>query len=265
MDKFSALSDPNRRKIIELLAQRGPLSASEIGEQFSVSPPAISQHLKVLREAGFVQTEKRAQQRIYHLDLEALKAVGDWAAQITYLWNRRFDALERVLEAEKMKALQDERIAKMTQTNQKELTLNRVYDAPRDLVFKAWTDPRMLAQWFAPEMFSVPTCEVDPRPGGAIYLIMRGPDGTEFPLTGVYNEVKPYERIVFSSGAVMDAAGNPQLETLTTVNFTEEGGKTKMTVQINVTKAGADANFALAGMEEGWKQSLEKFAVVVAQ
>src|SRR5512133_1408694 len=162
MDKFSALSDPNRRKIIEMLAQRGPLSASEIGEQFSVSPPAISQHLKVLREAGFVQIEKRAQQRIYHLDLEALKDVGDWAAQMTSLWNRRFDVMERVLEAEKMKALQDERTAKMTQTNQKELNLTRVFDASRELVFKAWTDPRLMAQWFAPDIFTVPVCELDP-------------------------------------------------------------------------------------------------------
>jgi uncharacterized protein YndB with AHSA1/START domain len=94
---------------------------------------------------------------------------------------------------------------------------------------------------------------------------MRGPDGTEFPMTGVYNEVTPYERIVFTSGAVMDAAGSPQLETLTTVNFSEDNGKTKMTVQINVTNASADANFALAGMEEGWKQSLGKLAAVVAQ
>ena len=105
VDRFTALSDPNRRKIIELLASRGPLSASEIGEQFPVSPPAISQHLKVLREAGLVQVEKRAQQRIYSIDPDAIREVGDWVQQVTQLWNQRFDAMDRFLEAEKKKAM----------------------------------------------------------------------------------------------------------------------------------------------------------------
>ncbi len=108
MDRFTALSEPNRRKIIELLARRGPLSASEIGEQFSVSPPAISQHLKVLREAKLVRVEKRAQQRIYSIDPEAIREVADWAQQVTQAWNQRFDALDRFLEAQKKKATTDQ-------------------------------------------------------------------------------------------------------------------------------------------------------------
>ncbi len=107
MDRFTALSDPTRRKIIELLARRGPLSASEIGKQFPVSPPAISQHLKVLREAKLVQVEKRAQQRIYSIDPDAIREVGDWAQQVTQLWNQRFDTLERFLETEMKKVRSD--------------------------------------------------------------------------------------------------------------------------------------------------------------
>ncbi len=103
MDRFTALSEPNRRKIIELLARRGPLSASEIGEQFSLSPPAISQHLKVLREAKLVRVEKRAQQRIYSIDPEAILEVENWAQQVTQEWNQRFDALDRFLETQKKK------------------------------------------------------------------------------------------------------------------------------------------------------------------
>jgi DNA-binding transcriptional ArsR family regulator len=109
VDRFTALSDPNRRKIIELLARRGPLSASEISEQFSVSPPAISQHLKVLRETRLVRVEKRAQQRIYSIDPEAIREVGGWAEQVTQLWNQRFDALARFLEIEKKKARSGEK------------------------------------------------------------------------------------------------------------------------------------------------------------
>jgi DNA-binding transcriptional ArsR family regulator len=101
MDKFHALSDPNRRKIIESLAQEGELSAAEICEQFPVSPQAISQHLKVLREAGWVQVEKRAQQRIYRLNPETTLELEAWAQKIRLLWSQRFDALGEVIQAEK--------------------------------------------------------------------------------------------------------------------------------------------------------------------
>jgi DNA-binding transcriptional ArsR family regulator len=107
MDKFSALADPNRRKIIELLAVKGQLSATEIYEHFQVSPQAISQHLKVLREAELVQVEKRAQQRIYRVNPDAMLDLEGWARKMRQLWSERFDALEKVLEAE-VKRLKEE-------------------------------------------------------------------------------------------------------------------------------------------------------------
>jgi DNA-binding transcriptional ArsR family regulator len=100
MDKFSALADPTRRKIIELLARDGQLPAAEISAQFPMSAPAISQHLKVLYEARLVQVEKRAQQRIYRVNPDAMLELEDWARQMRQLWNQRFDALELVLEEE---------------------------------------------------------------------------------------------------------------------------------------------------------------------
>ncbi len=155
----------------------------------------------------------------------------------------------------------------MTNQSQKELTLTRIFDAPRELVFKAWTDPRLMAQWFAPDLFTVPVCKLDPHPGGAIYLTMRGPDGIEYPMTGVFNEIVEPDWIVYTSGAIMDDTGSPQLETLTTVSFADENDKTKMTVHIVVTKALPQADFALAGMAEGWKQNLAKLgeALIKAQ
>ncbi len=101
MDKFHALADPTRRKIIEALASQGQLSATEIADQFPISPQAISQHLKVLRETRWVQVEKRAQQRIYRINLEATDELEVWAHRLRMLWNQRFDALEQVIEAEK--------------------------------------------------------------------------------------------------------------------------------------------------------------------
>ena len=109
MDKFSALADPTRRKIIEMLAVNGQLSATDISDKFQVSPSAISQHLKVLREANVVQMEKRAQQRLYQINPAAMFELEEWAKQITQRWNERFDALDEVLQAEKKKTLKNER------------------------------------------------------------------------------------------------------------------------------------------------------------
>jgi DNA-binding transcriptional ArsR family regulator len=105
MDKFHALAEPTRRKIIELLARNGELSATAICDEFQVSPQAISQHLKVLREAGLVRIEKRAQQRIYRINPEALHEMEDWARQITEQWSQRFEVLDRLLEVEKRKLI----------------------------------------------------------------------------------------------------------------------------------------------------------------
>jgi DNA-binding transcriptional ArsR family regulator len=105
MDKFSALADPTRRKILEILASSGQLSATDISDKFQVTPSAISQHLKVLREANLVRMEKRAQQRIYQINPETIFELEAWARQITQLWNERFEALDKVLEAEKKKTL----------------------------------------------------------------------------------------------------------------------------------------------------------------
>jgi DNA-binding transcriptional ArsR family regulator len=107
MDMFSALADPTRRKIIEMLAQEGELPATEISDRFPVTPQAISQHLKVLRKATLVQVEKRAQQRIYRINPKAMLELEDWARQLRQLWNQRFDAFDRVLAEEKRKRQRD--------------------------------------------------------------------------------------------------------------------------------------------------------------
>lgn len=100
MDAFFALSDPTRRAIVELLAQQGELPASEIAGHFAMSAPAISQHLKVLREANVVTMEKRAQQRIYRINPQAVQEVESWAGHMTRLWQHRFDALDDLLREE---------------------------------------------------------------------------------------------------------------------------------------------------------------------
>src|SRR5438128_12331513 len=103
MDMFVALADPTRRNILELLANSGELSATAIYEQFPVSPQAVSQHLKVLREAHLVEMEKRAQKHVYRLNPQTLAQFEAWVQHTQQRWSERFDALDTVLESEKKK------------------------------------------------------------------------------------------------------------------------------------------------------------------
>jgi len=101
MDIFNALAEPTRRNIVELLASNGELSATAIYSKFKVSAPAISQHLKVLKEAKIVDVEKRAQQRVYFINPSAFLELEDWAKKMSRLWCERFDRLEEFLDREK--------------------------------------------------------------------------------------------------------------------------------------------------------------------
>jgi DNA-binding transcriptional ArsR family regulator len=103
MNMFVALADPTRRNILELLANRGELSATAIYEQFSVSPQAVSQHLKVLREANLVEMEKRAQKHLYRINPQTLSQFEEWVNNMQRMWSERFDTLDTVLEMEKQR------------------------------------------------------------------------------------------------------------------------------------------------------------------
>jgi uncharacterized protein YndB with AHSA1/START domain len=140
---------------------------------------------------------------------------------------------------------------------ERELTITRVFDAPRALVFKAWTDPRHLAQWWGPEGFTNPVCEFDAHVGGALRIHMRGPDGAVYPMKGVIREIVAPERLIFSSVAV-DAAGKHLLEGLTTVTFAEQNGRTKMTMHTHAAAVAEIGVGYLQGMEAGWTQSIDR-------
>jgi uncharacterized protein YndB with AHSA1/START domain len=155
----------------------------------------------------------------------------------------------------------------MESESRKELTITRIYDAPRELVWKAWTDPKLVTQWWGPRGVTTPTCEVDARKEGKMNIVMLagaelGPmAGQEWPMDGKFEEVTPRDRLVFTARALSDRAGSQALlETTTTVTFYDFEGKTKLTVNILVTKISdfPQAKFAVQGMGQGWNQSLDK-------
>jgi DNA-binding transcriptional ArsR family regulator len=101
MDTFSVLAEPHRRRVVEILARRGQLSASEICDEFDVTPQAISQHLRVLREAKVIQMQKSAQRRLYAFNPKSMNQIQAWATAVGKAWNSRLDRLDRALTEEK--------------------------------------------------------------------------------------------------------------------------------------------------------------------
>jgi uncharacterized protein YndB with AHSA1/START domain len=152
---------------------------------------------------------------------------------------------------------------------QRELVLTRTYDAPRSLVFKAWTDPQHMAAWWGPKGYTNPVCELDVRPGGAILIVMRPPADApahmrEHPMRGVFHEIVEPELLVFTA-TVDDDDCNRLIEVLNTVTFAERSGKTTLTVRARVVTAAEKAAFMVAGMETGWNQTLDRFGDLVAR
>jgi uncharacterized protein YndB with AHSA1/START domain len=154
------------------------------------------------------------------------------------------------------------RSSNATVSAEREVIITRIFDAPRELVFKAWTDPKHVTRWWGPKDFTNPVCEMDVRPGGALRIVMRAPNGVDYPMRGVFREIVEPERLVFTNIA-LDESGNAVLEGLTTVTFAEHGGKTKLTLQTSTVGLVAEAAQKLEGMEEGWTQSLERLAELV--
>jgi uncharacterized protein YndB with AHSA1/START domain len=147
--------------------------------------------------------------------------------------------------------------------NERTLTLTRVFDAPRSLVFRMWTDSKHLARWWGPRGFTNPVCKADARAGGAIRIDMTGPDGAVYPMIGTFHEVVVHERLVFTAVAE-DTQGNPLLRARTVVTFEAQGRRTKVTVQAHAVGIAPVAPQMLAGMEAGWTQSLDKLAEILA-
>jgi uncharacterized protein YndB with AHSA1/START domain len=153
------------------------------------------------------------------------------------------------------------------------MTITRVFDAPRDLVWKAWTDPKYVMQWWGPKGFTSPVCNIDFREGGKFLCCMKSPDGQEFWNAGEYHEIVPYEKIV-STMYFSDSEGNkvdPEhygieheaIEDAHDVTLFEDlgNGQTKLTFIGNEPMESAKNS----GQVEGWNEILDKVATVIAE
>jgi uncharacterized protein YndB with AHSA1/START domain len=135
------------------------------------------------------------------------------------------------------------------------LLFTRVFDAPRNLVYRAWTDPKQLVKWFAPEGFCVTFLEMDLRPGGAWRKCMRSPEGIDYWRHGTYVEVVEPERLVFTYVSD-DPASDPDHQTIVTMIFEDQGVKTLMTFRQQEFESGA----ARDSHRFGWGSCMDRFA-----
>ena len=141
--------------------------------------------------------------------------------------------------------------------NERTVAITRLFDAPREHVFAAWTRAEHLAHWFGPKRFTVPSCQSDPRPGGAFRVCVRSPEGQDYWIRGVFRELVAPERLVISCTAD-DEKGIARLEEVIDVTFAEQGGKTKLTLLVTANGLNTEAAAMLEGMPKTWAQTVDR-------
>lgn len=192
------------------------------------------------------------------------KDLSDWIKKYRKIWKLRLNQLDEYLHE------LDQRRDTMLRRNERSLLITRIFDAPLELVWKAWTDPALIQRWWGPYGFDLPTCRNDFRVGGGYLFCMRSPDGQNYWNTGIYREITPLNRIVYTD-SFSDAEGNVvpasnyglssdyPMKTIVTVTFEELDGKTKLTLQQSEIPFGPDSESA----DQGWSESLDKLANIL--
>jgi uncharacterized protein YndB with AHSA1/START domain len=151
------------------------------------------------------------------------------------------------------------------ESSDRELMLTRLIDAPRESLYRAWTEPALLKQWFAPMPWTTSHAELDVRPGGAATVTMRSPDGNDMPCPGVYLEVVPNQRLVFTDAYT--SAWQPSQKPFMTVilTFEDEGGKTRYTARVRHWTVADRETHEKMGFHAGWAQCADQLTALVAK
>lgn len=158
-------------------------------------------------------------------------------------------------------------VANANDTAACEIVIERVFDAPRALVWLAWTDPEHVKQWWGPQGFHNESCSVDLRVGGNLRLEMRAPDGNVYPCIGTFCEIIENERIVYEGEAMEGhpcGAGIPPRATVT-ISFTEQNGKTQLTLHTRFASAERKQAAAEARFVTSWEEALTRLEELLTQ
>jgi uncharacterized protein YndB with AHSA1/START domain len=147
----------------------------------------------------------------------------------------------------------------------KEVEFERTYDAPLETVWKAWTEPAMLKQWWGPNDVIIPECEVDLRVGGRIYIVMEAGEamgaykGTRWPMEGTFTVVEENSKLAYAVKAWTEGQEEAsQIDQVSELTLSEEGGKTTIKLKATINKTGPAAAMAVEGMKSGFTQQFDK-------
>lgn len=296
-----ALSDPTRRAILKRLS-RGEARVTELAQPFEMSLNAVSKHIIILERACLVRRRRQGREHYLSANPEPLSDAADWIDHYRRLWEESLDRLDeylrRIQSTERNHGEERERTHgeekekkrrgivendgrgttekkerrpmeaksnRVSAQQEREIVITRILEAPRELVFKAWTDPQHLIHWWAPKGCTTPFCKVDLRPGGKFHFCMRLVDGRDIWGIGIFREIAAPERIVYTD-SFADAEGNPvppthygmsaghPQESLVTVVFAELKGKTRVTLRHSIPEPVEERE----ATQQGWSEMLDR-------
>jgi uncharacterized protein YndB with AHSA1/START domain/DNA-binding transcriptional ArsR family regulator len=258
MDEIvSALGDATRWRIVELLAQ-GPRSVGELAELTGSRQPQTTKHLQTLARAGLVAVYPLGQRRVYAVETGPLTALGRRLQELVETAEARAerDVISRyraAIEADTAVADRDQWADGRTFSFDRELA------APPEVVWQHWTDPELLASWWAPASMVTTDCALVPKPGGRVVLEYRDGEGNRYRSEGRVRTAKRPQHLVFDL-SVLDAAGAVSFTGRYELALTPAPGGTRLRLDLGITKTTVEAVPFIAGIETGWGQVLDNLA-----
>lgn len=254
----SALGDAARWRIVELLAER-PRSVGELAELTGLRQPQATKHLQTLTRAGLVTGFPLGQRRVYAVEpapLAALERRLRELVEITEAHQGERDVIARYLAAiQAESALADrERWA-----DGRAFSFERTLTAPRDVVWRHWVEPDLLASWWAPPSMTIVDCALEPRPGGRAVLDYRDADGRSYRSAGQVHTAKAPEHLVFDLAVLGAASFTGRYD----LSLTEVPNGTRLRLDLTITETTVEAVPYIAGIETGWGQVLDLFTTTV--
>ncbi len=253
---LTALAEPTRLRIVELLDVR-PHAVGEIAAALDLRQPQVTKHLQTLQRTGLITVHPLGQRRICALERPRFAELRDWLADLARdapSSEAALDAYRRALDAESAAAAADPAWAVG-----RVLELERSVAATPQELWSFWTTSERMRTWWAPEHFTVAECEVDPRPGGAMTLVLQEGDGTRHRASGHVVAAEAPHALDFEM-APLGPDGAPLFTVAYAVRLDPAADGTVLSLQARIDASTAAAAPALAGMRIGWEQSLDRLA-----
>lgn len=245
---FSSLADPTRRDMLQRLLN-GELSVNELAQSYDMSLPAVSKHLRILEAAKLIKRERRGRQHFIRLAEHNFQSATDHLLYYQTVLNKRLDSLDKYIQTGASPMRQRKPV--MHPASKQTLLMTHVFDAPVEQVWDTYTNPKHVSEWWGPKGTTVLGCYNDIRVGGTWRFTFRGAEAQDYIVSGIYQEVEKYKRLVYTDG--FGEADSERPEALVTVMFTPlPDNRTKLTKTSVASKAVHQLQAAWLKAAEGW-------------